>query len=47
MQLLGQLDRAPSLACLGALAVFSNSPEVRRTAIETLQGRDTREFLSR
>ena len=45
VQLLGQLDAPRASRALALLAVFSDSAEVRRTAIETLQGRDTREFL--
>lgn len=46
VQLLGQLDTPRASSALAFLAVFSDSAEVRRTATETLKGRDTREFLA-
>jgi hypothetical protein len=45
VQLLGQIDAPASARGLTMLAVFSDAPEVRRRATETLRHRDTREFL--
>jgi hypothetical protein len=44
VQLLGQIDAAASSRALAFLAVFDDSPEVRRSATETLRRRDPREF---
>lgn len=45
VQMLGQIDAPRASRALAMLAVFSDSAEVRRTATETLRGRDTRDFL--
>ena len=46
VQLLGQIDAPRASAALATLAVFAESAEVRRSAIETLRRRDTREYLA-
>ncbi|SIO13096.1 Pretoxin HINT domain-containing protein [Singulisphaera sp. GP187] len=46
VQLLGQIDTSRASRDLALLAVFSDSAEVRRSATETLRGRDTREYLA-
>jgi len=46
VRLLGQIDGAAASRSLAALAVSSPSAEARRSAVETLRGRDTREFLA-
>jgi hypothetical protein len=43
-QMLGQIDSPGSSRALATLAVFAASPEVRRTAAETLRRRDPRDF---
>jgi hypothetical protein len=45
VQLFGQIDAPRASRALAMLAVLDDSAEVRRAAIETLRGRDTREFL--
>ena len=45
VQLLGQIDAPRASKSLAMLAVFSDSPEVRRAATETLRNRDNRDFL--
>lgn len=44
VQLLGQIDDPASSRVLAWIAVAANSPEVRRTAVETLMQRDPREY---
>jgi hypothetical protein len=46
VQLLGQIDAAPSSRGLAALAVFDANAHVRRTAAEILNRRDPREFAN-
>ena len=46
VQLLGQIDAPSSSRALAYLAAFSPSPDVRRTATETLRGRDPREYAN-
>ncbi len=43
---LGQIDAPAASRFLAVLAVFGQTPEIRRTATETLKGRDPREFAS-
>jgi len=43
--LLGQIESPQASRALAALAVFPSSPDVRRTALETLRQRDPRDFL--
>jgi Pretoxin HINT domain len=45
VQVLGQIDSPGSTRALAILAVFSESPEVRGQATETLQRRDLRDFV--
>ena len=45
VQLFGQLDTPKASRALALLAVYSDSAQVRRTATETLRGRDSREYL--
>jgi hypothetical protein len=44
VRVFGQIDSAGASRALATLAVFGKSPEVRRTATETLRRRDVREF---
>ena len=44
-QLLGQIDSPRGSRGLALLALFSDSPTVRRCATETLRGRDSREYF--
>jgi hypothetical protein len=46
VQLLAQIDAQASSRALAALAVFGQTPEVRRVATESLHWRDPREFLA-
>jgi Pretoxin HINT domain len=46
VQLLGQIDSPSASKALAALAVFPKAPAVRRAAVETLQRRDPRDFVS-
>jgi hypothetical protein len=45
VQLLGQIDSPAASKTLAALAVYAKSAEIRRVAIETLKGRDPRDFV--
>ncbi len=45
VRLLGQVEGPAASRTLAALAVFARSGEIRRTAVETLKGRDPRDFV--
>ena len=45
VQLLGQVESPSASRVLAAMAVFSKSAEARRAAVETLKGRDPRDFV--
>lgn len=45
VQVLGQIDKAPSSRVLAMLAVYGKTPDLRRRAIETLRGRPAEDFL--
>ncbi len=47
VQILGQIDAPSASRALATIAVLSDEGEVRRRAIETLRGRDAREFAGR
>ena len=46
VQLLGQIQGGPASRYLATAALYADSPEVRRTAAETLIRRDPRDFVS-
>ncbi len=45
VQLFGQINTPAASRALAAMAVFSDAPEIRRKATETLKRRDPREFV--
>ena len=45
VRLFGQIDSGLSSRALAMLAVFGESPEVRRAAVDTLERRDARDFV--